>query len=51
MLTIFKNSAKHYIIAIIHLIVQIIGIVFWAIGRFIGLTTGSDAKTQSEGEA
>lgn len=41
-----------YTIAIINLIIQIIGILFWAGGIFFGLkSNGSGDKTASEGEA
>ena len=41
-----------YTIAIINLIIQIFGILFWACGRFLGfILGGSDNKTVSEGEA
>lgn len=42
-----------YTVALINLIVQICGILFWAAGRFLGLVLGggSDEKTPSDGEA
>ena len=39
-----------YHIALINMIVQIIGIVLWACGKFLGMN-GSDEKSQSENEA
>ncbi|KAK8838837.1 hypothetical protein M9Y10_032877 [Tritrichomonas musculus] len=43
-----------YQTALINLIIQIFGILFWACGRFLGLVLGgggADAKTPSAGEA
>lgn len=42
-----------YVIALINLIIQIFGILFWACGRFLGMLGGggADDKTPSAGEA
>lgn len=46
------ESRVLYCFAIMNLIIQIVGILFWAAGRFLGLLLGGgDAKTASEGEA
>ena len=45
------NCYLLYNLALINLIIQIFGIVFWACGRFLGFALGgSDEKTPSDGE-